>query len=118
MLFSKRSKLVGAVAMSLFISNVPSTVLADGMVSTSEVVAGLTREEAKADIENLLSREDVQNELEKRGVSAQEISSRLASLSAEEMRQLSGQINEARAGGDILITILVVVLIIFLIKRI
>lgn len=118
MIFSKRTKIVGAFAMSLFISNVPSTVMAEGMVSTSSVVAGLTRSEAQSNIEDLLQRDDVKAELAKRGVSADEISSRLASLSAEEMRQLSGQINEARAGGDILITILVVVLIIFLIKRI
>lgn len=118
MRFSKRSRTLVALAMSVFISNVPSTVLADGMISTSTVVADLTRAEAQNNVESLLQRDDVREELQKRGLEPSEISARLASLSAEEMRQLSGQLNEARAGGDILVTILVVVLIIFLIKRI
>lgn len=109
-----------AIFMSLFITNVPATaaVITDGMISTSIVVADLTRAQAQANIENILQNGNVREELMKRGLSADEITSRLASLSESEMRDLSGQMNQARAGGDILIAILVIVLIIFLIKRI
>ncbi len=109
-----------AVFMALFISNVPATaaVVTDQMISTSSVAADLTRAQAQANIENILQNGNVREELMKRGLSADEITSRLASLSENEMRQLSGQMDQARAGGDILVAILVVVLIIFLIKRI
>jgi len=88
------------------------------MISTSSAVDSFDEAQARTEIENLLQRKDIKKALEEKGVSAEEISSRLASLSHEELRQLSSHIRTAQAGGDILITILVIVLIIFLIKRI
>src|SRR5687767_5551787 len=99
-----------AVLMSMLISNVPSAAIAQGMISTSQLAAELSREEAQANVQNFLSRDDVRNELVTRGIAPEEVSARLANLSEAELRQLSGEIQEARAGGDILITILVVVL--------
>ncbi len=118
MRFSKGLSKFVAIFMAMFISNVPSTVFAEAMISTSVVAAELTRAQAQANVENILQRTDVRAELLKRGVAPDEITSRLASLSETELRELSGQMDQARAGGDILIAILVVVLIIFLIKRI
>lgn len=107
-----------ALMMSLLMSNIPSTAIAQGMISTSILAAELTRAEAQSNVENFLQKEEVRAELIKRGVSMEEATSRLASLSTSELRDFSQQIETARAGGDILVTILVVVLIIFLIKRI
>lgn len=118
MLLSKPNRIFISVGMSLLISNVPANVFAGGMISTASIVQELNRNQAQAKVDEFLQQNVVREELAKRGVSADEISSRLASLSTEEMRQLSKQMDEARAGGDILITILLVVLIIFLIKRI
>ncbi len=118
MKISRRLSVFVSITMSLIMSNVPSLALAEGMISTTEVVSQLSRAEAQSQLQNFINRSDVRVELAKQGLSQQEISSRLASLSTDEMRQLSTQVEQARAGGDILITILVVVLIIFLIKRI
>lgn len=111
--------------MSLLLSNIPATLLAAStevastqMTSTSDVVEEMARTEAQTRVEGFLQSQDVRSELAKRGLSADEVSSRLASLSASELRALSGQIDEARAGGNILYAILIVVLIIFLIQRI
>lgn len=113
--------------MSLLLTNLPSVAFAEtslqsstmsGMISTQAVVENLTRAEAKQNIENYLSRSDLRQKLIDHGVSPDEVSKRLATLSDSEMRQLSGQMDQARYGGDILIAILVIVLIIFLIKRI
>ena len=87
------------------------------MIATNAVIDQLDRAQAQAEIESLINREDVKRALIARGVSAEEVTSRLAALSEKEMRELAGQVDQARAGGDILITILVIVLIIFLIKR-
>ncbi len=118
MRISKRLSLFVSVTMSLLLSNIPSVAFAEGMISTSVVVAELNRVEEQKNVENFLQRNDVREELIKRGVAPDEVSSRLASLSTLELRQLSAQLDQARAGGDILVTVLLVVLIIYLIKRI
>ena len=111
--------------LTLLMSHIPNVALADsllsrseGMIATSSVLADISREEAQNDVRNYISKSEVQSELMKHGLSADEVDSRLASLSDQEIRQLAGQVSEARAGGDILVAILLVVLIIFLIQRI
>ena len=119
MRFSKRFMAACSFMMCLFMSNIPALALANqAMISTNVVIAELDRAQTEQKINDYLNRTDVRNALLERGVSADEVSSRLASLSETELRSLSTQVEQARAGGDILITILVVVLIIFLIKRI
>lgn len=118
MLFSKSSKVIGSILMSSILTNVPAIVMAEpGMIPTHVVAAESSRAQALQNVHDFLSRSDVQRLLIERGLSADEASSRVASLSEAELKQLSGQIEQARAGGDILITVLVVILIIFLIKR-
>jgi hypothetical protein len=107
-----------AALCPLMISSPAFAVTHQSMIPTTVVVAQLDRAQAQADVEDFLSREDVKKALIERGVSATEVSSRLATLSEKELRDLAGQMDQARAGGDILIAILIVVLIIFLIKRI
>lgn len=94
---------------------------ARGMISTTEVVESLGRAEIEANIQRYLNREDLRNELKKVGLSADEISKRMASLSAEELKQLNKQMDEARYGGDvigILLVVLLVLLIIYFAKRV
>lgn len=99
-------------------SNIPAVAAAEvKMISTSAAVTELDRAQAQQKVQNLLDRSDVKAALLERGLAPDEISARLASLSDSEMQQLTGQIEQARYGGDILITVLIVVLIIFLIKR-
>ena len=119
MLFSKSFKTIGSFAMAAVLSNIPAIATAQpGMIPTHLVVAELSRTEALKKVHSFLNRSDVQQLLIERGLSAEEASLRVASLSEIELNQLSGQIEQARAGGDILVAILIVVLIIFLIKRI
>lgn len=113
-----KSKVLLSLTLSALMAYMPTFASANGgMIATTTVVENISREQAQEDVESYLAQVDVQNALMAQGVSAEEVKSRLASLSQQEMAQLSGQIQEARAGG-ILVTILVVVLIIFLIQRI
>lgn len=121
----KPAKMAATFFMAFLMSNIPNVVLADlsgsanhQMISTGAVLAELTRAEAETEVRGYLQKSEVQSALLKQGLAPEEISARLASLSEQEMRQLSSQVQEARAGGDILVAILVVVLIIYLIKRI
>lgn len=111
--------------MSVLISNIPNTVMADvllnstnDMISTKSVLFEINRETAENEIRNYLQQAEVQKVLIRQGISAEETSVRLASLSQREINQLYDQVKEARAGGDILITIILVLLIIFLFQRI
>jgi hypothetical protein len=119
MKFSKRFRIVCSLAMCTWLSNVPSVALAQHtMIPTSVLVQNVDRAQAEKNVQSFLTQENVRKALLEKGVSADEVSLRLASLSDAELRQLSGQVEQARAGGDILVAILIIVLIIFLIKRI
>lgn len=120
MKFSKPTKVLCSVFMSVLMSNVPAVASASAqgaMIPTAAVVGEMDRAQALADLQSLVKQADIEKALMQSGISAEEASERLASLSESELRDFSNQVKEARAGGDILITVLVVVLIIFLIKR-
>lgn len=114
----KYLKIFCVALMSVIMTQAPQVAMADQMISTSAVVAEMSRAEAEQKVQSVLQMQEVQQQLLKQGVSADEISKRVASLSDMELKQLAGQMDQVRAGGDILFAILIVVLIIFLIKRI
>lgn len=94
---------------------------ATGMISTSEVVTQMTRAESQARVAEVLNRGDIQQELVKMGISPEEANRRIAGLSDAEARNLASDLEEAQAGGSIggiLVLVLLVVLIIYLVKRI
>ena len=113
------------MVLALLMSNLPHVVFAETvkssaspMIPATTVVAELTRAQALANVQDFLSKPEVRQQLAKSGLSEREAELRVASLSETELKQLSNQMDQARAGGDILVAILLVVLIIFLIKRI
>jgi hypothetical protein len=104
--------------LSVSLSHLPNVAFANSqMISTSQVVEQMSREQAQEKVTNFVQRADVQEMLVAQGISAHEANARLATLSQSELNQFAVQIEEAKAGG-ILVTILVVVLIIFLVQRI
>lgn len=108
------------VVMSSAMMTVPAYAAEQqGMITTNQIIAQFDRAEAQRQIVEFVERADVRQALIDRGLAPDEVSQRLASLSEQELQQLSGQVAQAKAGGNgILIAILLVVLIIFLIKRI
>lgn len=106
-----------AMTMSLIMTNVPSLALAEGMISTNVVVEQMTHTETQAKVDQFLQQDEIRAELTKQGLSIDEVRMRLASLSPRELQDLSAQMDQARAGGSILVTVLLVVLIIFIVKR-
>ncbi|WP_409479788.1 PA2779 family protein [Pseudobdellovibrio sp. HCB154] len=110
--------------LSLSLSHLPNVVLAETiqaqkkMISTSEVLENFDRKLAQEKVANFLSQKDVELKLVEQGLSLAEAKARVMSLSDQELQNLSTQVDKAQYGGDILVTILLIVLIIFLIKRI
>jgi hypothetical protein len=88
------------------------------MLTTAAVLEEINRTQAESAIQDYLQTTNVRAELLKHGLTSEEVTTRLASLSEQEIQQLSTQVKEARAGGDVLVTVILVLLIIFLIQRI
>ncbi|MES2803548.1 MAG: PA2779 family protein [Bdellovibrionota bacterium] len=108
--------------LSLSLSHLPQvvfaeTVQANKMISTTEVLERFDRKMTEEKLTSFLSQQDIQQKLVDQGVSVSEAKARIASLSDSELQNLSQQIDKAQYGGDILITVLLIVLIIYLVKR-
>lgn len=108
-----------ALFMSLVMSNVmtaAASVKVESLAPTRQVFEELSQAEQVDELNNFVASDEVREELKKHGVSQEEISQRLAALSKDEIKQLHSQIIEARSGG-LLVEILIIVLIIYLIRR-
>lgn len=122
---SKPQRVFLTMLMAFLISNIPNVVLGKTimapttqMISVSAVLADVTRADAEKNVKKFIDKSEVQSALIRNGISPDEATRRLALLSEREVRDLSGQVYEARAGGDILVAVLLVVLIIYFAQRI
>ncbi|KTG16217.1 MULTISPECIES: PA2779 family protein [unclassified Guyparkeria] len=92
----------------------PSAV-ADGLVTTQEA---MNADEASADrerIAELLSRDDVRNQLVAQGVDPAEVEQRVAALSDEEVRQMNERLDQMPAGANAVVGALFAVFVILLV---
>jgi len=83
------------------------------MVGTSEVQAQSV-EQQREHIHAMLARQDVQAGLAKQGVDPVAVKARVDALTDDEVRQVSGKLDQLPAGGDVLgvlLTIFIVLLI-------
>lgn len=95
----------------------PMSPVQAAMVSTGEAVSSAqarTAEQQREHVRAMLARQDVQAGLLKQGVDPAAVKSRVDALTDEEVSQVSGKLDQAPAGGDIigaLVTIFIVLLI-------
>lgn len=82
-----------------------------GMLTTSDALAS----SARARLDTLIDRQDVQAKLAAYGVKASDVKARVAALSDEEAAQLASQIDNAPAGGDAAGALIGAALIVFLV---
>lgn len=118
---SRLTKTFWSLFLSCQLCTTPSfalTTQSSQMISTMDFVQQIDAQAAQKKINDYISQDEVKKALSAHGLTAEEVSQRLASLSEKEISDLAQQVDQARAGGDILVTVLLVVLIIFLIKRI
>jgi Skp family chaperone for outer membrane proteins len=98
-----RAALVSILTAAVFNFGVTGAAQA-GIVSTGSIV-NAERDATMASIRTQLQREDVQAQMQKMGVDATVVDARLATLSDSELRDLSDQMQKAPAGGDVLVLI-------------
>ena len=108
------NRLRNALAASLIVCiaglGVPLPAQA-GMIATDQAAAA----GARARLEGLLERADLQAKLAAYGVTASDVKARVAALSDEEAAQLAAQIDSAPAGGDAAGALIGAALIVFLV---
>jgi hypothetical protein len=115
---NKRSLISGIVvaAMLAVSSWVPANA---AMVTTEQLVgadAGQVREARVAQVQGFLARADVKQQLEAWGVAPDQADARVAKLSDSELQQLAMNIDQQPAGGDVLIILGVVFLILIVLE--
>ncbi|WP_428312681.1 PA2779 family protein [Hydrocarboniphaga sp.] len=116
---TKLGSLVSGVVVTAMLA-VSSWVPANAaMITTEQMVAtdaGQMREARVAQVQGFLARADVKDQLVKWGVASEMADARVAQLSDAELEQLSMKIDQQPAGGDFLIVLGVVFLILIVLE--
>jgi hypothetical protein len=85
-----------------------------GIVSTSAIVR-TDRDLNLATIRSQLERSEVRTQMEKMGVDATAVDTRIASLSDSELQQMATEMQKAPAGGDALLAVVGLVFVVLMI---
>jgi hypothetical protein len=87
-----------------------------GVVATHELAGLEARQGYAEDLARFLARSDVAAELERFGVSPEDVTARVANLTDEEIASLHGRIEQQVAGGDAIAVIGVVFLVLLILE--
>ncbi|MFP4560164.1 MAG: PA2779 family protein [Thiohalorhabdus sp.] len=91
--------LAAPLAVLVVLASIPASAGA-GLVSTEQVVQDSRMEAERARVQSFLERKDVRQQLERLGVSAEEASKRVGSLTDAEVRRIAGALDREPAGAD------------------
>ena len=105
---------IGLAIFVLMISG-PFQAAHAALIGTETVLDGLRAQEARALLNRLLAREDVQAALVAQGIDPQEAQARIDSLSDAEAMDAAAQFDRLPAGSGALETLIVVAFLVFLI---
>lgn len=109
---------VFVLIVALFSAALPMRVAQAGMIDTQSALHWRTAGDLRAQVGELLARDEVRAALLERGVKPEQVAARVAALSDDEARDLAKRIDQLPAGGDGLLGMLFVVFIILLITDI
>jgi hypothetical protein len=93
---------VAIAILSVAIVNMGVVSAAVGAIVGTEALVAPSRDADLATIRAQLERQDVREQMQKMGVDAKSIDSRIAALNDRELHQLAGDMQSAPAGGEIL----------------
>jgi len=103
------------LAVFMFILSGPYQSAMAAMIGTEVAIDAGQAQNAREYLNGFLAREDVRNALISQGIDPQEAKNRIASLTDEEAQRVADQLEQLPAGGDFLVTLLVIVFLIFVI---
>ena len=103
------------LAVFIFILSGPYQSAMAAMIGTEVAIDAGQAQNAREYLNGFLAREDVRNALISQGIDPQEAKNRIASLTDEEAQRVADQLEQLPAGGDFLVTLLVIVFLVFVI---
>jgi hypothetical protein len=103
------------LAIFMFILSGPYQSATAAMIGTEAAVDVDRAQSAREYLNQLLAREDVRSALISQGIDPQEAKSRIDSLTDEEAQFVADQLERLPAGGDFLVTFLVIAFLVFVI---
>ncbi len=107
-----KQALASLLAIALF--SLQAAPLQAAMMGTGELLQLEQGHIERQQLNSLMARDDVREQLTLMGVDADQARERVAAMSDEEVRQLNGHLSELPAGGDIL-GVAVLIFVIFVI---
>jgi hypothetical protein len=111
----KRSSLALLLCGALFASSIQSAAYG-AVISTQDLISVIDREATIAQIDAVLARAEVRDQLERLGVDAEQAAERVASLTDQELRLLADNLESLPAGGNALGVIGVVFLVLLILE--
>ena len=85
------------------------------LLGTDTLITGARSQQSISELQQLLGREDAQQQLLALGVNPDQVRERVASLSDSELARINRGIDSLNAGGDSVLGILLVIFIVFVI---
>ena len=105
-----------ALTILMLLISVPFQSVMAAMIDTETVMDSARGQEARAYLQQLLAREDVQAALIAHGIDPMEAKSRIDALSDDEVIRIADQIDQLPSGGASFIGVLIVItLVLFLV---
>lgn len=111
--FSRRLAVLLAASQLLLLAEVPVSQAA--MIGTGEVLQAQQQSVDRQQLLKMLDDQGVKDKLATMGVPRERVEQRIQSLTSAELAQFNQQLSEAPAGGDGIIGIIVLFLVIFII---
>lgn len=105
--------MAGFVTACFLLSGMPAHA---GMIQTEQLANAQVQRDARADVNAFLARADVQKQMIELGVAPEKAEARVASLSESEVQQLAQTINDQPAGGDILVVVGIVFVVLLILE--
>lgn len=88
------------MALVMLVVSLPLGVAQARLVTTDQVIGGMSADSERDRIQAFLGRADVQAQMVALGVDTAEAAARIATLSDDEIRQVAGQLDRLPAGQD------------------
>lgn len=103
------------LAVFMFILSGPYQSAMAAMIGTEAVIDADQAQSAREYLNHFLAREDVREAMISQGIDPQEAKNRIDSLTDQEAQIVADQLEQLPAGGDVFVTLLVIVFLIFVI---
>jgi hypothetical protein len=110
----RRNTFVALLAASLLAVSVESAYA--GVITTQQYLSAVDREAARARIDAVLAREEVQRRLVQYGVDPVAADERIAALTDQELELLATELESLPAGGDLLGVVGVVFIVLLILE--